>query len=285
MPKPLRKIVHTMGWPLRTSASFGEFGGSFIYPMGDDLVTVGFVAGLESSRRRVLRARRPAGVQDAPARLEDPRRRRARRVGREDDHRGRLLLAPAEVQRAGAPARRRGRRARQRAAAQGRPLRDRVGTARRRGGVPRAPARRGRVAGRRARLLRRVAAREPVLEGALRGAEHAPGVRQGLLRRRRAREHDDRDEGACSERPPPDASERRRAAEEDGPRVPLPDARTATTSSTSSRRSSRRGTARATTSRTTSRCGRRSGGRSPRRGSGCARRTCTRSAATSATGW
>ena len=47
--KPLRKIIHTMGWPLRTSASFGEFGGSFIYPMGDELVTVGFVAGLESS--------------------------------------------------------------------------------------------------------------------------------------------------------------------------------------------------------------------------------------------
>ncbi len=48
VPKPLRKIVHTMGWPLRTSPSFAEFGGSFIYPMGDDLVTVGFVAGLES---------------------------------------------------------------------------------------------------------------------------------------------------------------------------------------------------------------------------------------------
>jgi electron-transferring-flavoprotein dehydrogenase len=38
-----------MGWPLRTSASFGEFGGSFIYPMGDEHVTVGFVAGLESA--------------------------------------------------------------------------------------------------------------------------------------------------------------------------------------------------------------------------------------------
>ncbi|HSG13567.1 MAG TPA: electron-transfer flavoprotein:ubiquinone oxidoreductase [Gaiellaceae bacterium] len=46
--RPLRRIVHTMGWPLRASASFGEFGGSFIYPMGDDLVTVGFVAGLEA---------------------------------------------------------------------------------------------------------------------------------------------------------------------------------------------------------------------------------------------
>ena len=47
--RPLRKIIHTMGWPLRTSPSFGEFGGSFVYPMGDDLVTVGFVAGLESA--------------------------------------------------------------------------------------------------------------------------------------------------------------------------------------------------------------------------------------------
>jgi electron-transferring-flavoprotein dehydrogenase len=46
--RPLRRIIHTMGWPLRTSASFGEFGGSFIYPMGDDLVSVGFVAGLEA---------------------------------------------------------------------------------------------------------------------------------------------------------------------------------------------------------------------------------------------
>ena len=48
VPRPLRRIVHTMGWPLRTSAGYGEFGGSFIYPMGDELVTVGFVAGLEA---------------------------------------------------------------------------------------------------------------------------------------------------------------------------------------------------------------------------------------------
>jgi electron-transferring-flavoprotein dehydrogenase len=48
VPKPLRRIVHTMGWPLRKSAGYGEFGGSFIYPMGDELVTVGFVAGLEA---------------------------------------------------------------------------------------------------------------------------------------------------------------------------------------------------------------------------------------------
>ncbi len=48
VPKPLRQIVHTMGWPLRTLAGYGEFGGSFIYPMGEDLVSLGFVAGLEA---------------------------------------------------------------------------------------------------------------------------------------------------------------------------------------------------------------------------------------------
>ena len=45
--RPLRHIVHTMGWPLRKRARYGEFGGSFVYPMGADMVTVGFVAGLE----------------------------------------------------------------------------------------------------------------------------------------------------------------------------------------------------------------------------------------------
>jgi electron-transferring-flavoprotein dehydrogenase len=48
VPQPLRRIVHTMAWPLRSLAGHGEFGGSFIYPMGEELVSVGFVAGLES---------------------------------------------------------------------------------------------------------------------------------------------------------------------------------------------------------------------------------------------
>ncbi len=48
VPRPLRHIVHTMGWPLRKSSKYGEFGGSFIYPMGDDMLSLGFVAGLES---------------------------------------------------------------------------------------------------------------------------------------------------------------------------------------------------------------------------------------------
>jgi electron-transferring-flavoprotein dehydrogenase len=42
--RPLDRIIHTLGWPLLPS----EFGGSFIYPMGDHLVSLGLVVGLDS---------------------------------------------------------------------------------------------------------------------------------------------------------------------------------------------------------------------------------------------
>lgn len=45
--KPLDKVIHTMGWPLRGSKKYGEFGGSFIYPMGEDKVSLGLVVGLD----------------------------------------------------------------------------------------------------------------------------------------------------------------------------------------------------------------------------------------------
>ncbi|GBD45612.1 Electron transfer flavoprotein-ubiquinone oxidoreductase [bacterium HR41] len=45
--QPLDRVIHTMGWPLRYRAKYGEFGGSFIYPMGEDKVSLGFVAGLD----------------------------------------------------------------------------------------------------------------------------------------------------------------------------------------------------------------------------------------------
>ncbi len=41
--KPLDHIVHTMGWPLPTDA----FGGSFMYPLADDKVSIGLVVGLD----------------------------------------------------------------------------------------------------------------------------------------------------------------------------------------------------------------------------------------------
>jgi electron-transferring-flavoprotein dehydrogenase len=45
--KPLDRVIHTMGWPLRKRAKWNEFGGSFIYPMGDDKVSLGLVVGLD----------------------------------------------------------------------------------------------------------------------------------------------------------------------------------------------------------------------------------------------
>ena len=45
--KPLDRVIHTMGWPLRTEARYREFGGSWIYPLGEDMVSLGFVVGLD----------------------------------------------------------------------------------------------------------------------------------------------------------------------------------------------------------------------------------------------
>jgi electron-transferring-flavoprotein dehydrogenase len=45
--KPLRPVIHTLGWPLRAGAKYREFGGSFIYPMGEEMVTLGMVVGLD----------------------------------------------------------------------------------------------------------------------------------------------------------------------------------------------------------------------------------------------
>ncbi len=45
--RPLDRVVHTLGWPLRYRAKWREFGGSWIYPMGADRVSIGFVVGLD----------------------------------------------------------------------------------------------------------------------------------------------------------------------------------------------------------------------------------------------
>ncbi len=41
--RPLDRVIHTLGWPLPRDA----FGGSWIYPMGEDLVSLGLVVGLD----------------------------------------------------------------------------------------------------------------------------------------------------------------------------------------------------------------------------------------------
>lgn len=41
--QPLDRVIHTLGWPLPSTA----FGGSFLYPLGPDLVALGLVVGLD----------------------------------------------------------------------------------------------------------------------------------------------------------------------------------------------------------------------------------------------
>ena len=47
--KPLDRVIHTMNWPLRPGPKYNEFGGSFIYPMGEDKLCIGMVAGLDTT--------------------------------------------------------------------------------------------------------------------------------------------------------------------------------------------------------------------------------------------
>jgi electron-transferring-flavoprotein dehydrogenase len=41
--KPLDRVIHTLGWPLPTDA----FGGTWMYPLGPDLISLGIVVGLD----------------------------------------------------------------------------------------------------------------------------------------------------------------------------------------------------------------------------------------------
>jgi len=55
--RPLEKVIHTLGWPLRPGARYREFGGSWIYGMNREgeapRVSIGFVAGLDSADARL----------------------------------------------------------------------------------------------------------------------------------------------------------------------------------------------------------------------------------------
>jgi electron-transferring-flavoprotein dehydrogenase len=45
--RPVDAVIHTLGWPLPPDA----FGGSWLYPMGDDLASIGLVVGLDYRQR------------------------------------------------------------------------------------------------------------------------------------------------------------------------------------------------------------------------------------------
>jgi electron-transferring-flavoprotein dehydrogenase len=49
VPKPLGKVIHTLGYPLRLATKYREYGGSWIYPMGEDMISLGYVVGLDSA--------------------------------------------------------------------------------------------------------------------------------------------------------------------------------------------------------------------------------------------
>ncbi len=187
--KPLDQVIHTMGWPLRPGKKFREFGGSFVYPMGDDMVTIGMVVGLDYRDAEL-------SVHDLLQELKThPRIKRILDGGERVQwgaktipeggfvalpsrfHAPGLLLCGDGVGLVNVPALKgihyaveSGRLAAEaawRTLARGASMRDR------------------------ARVVRRVAAQVVHLERPPRGAEHAPGVRSRLLRRRRAgRRHD-----------------------------------------------------------------------------------------------
>ena len=77
-----------------------EFGGSFIYPMGEDKLCIGMVDRPRLHRLDPLLPRPAPAAEDAPVRQEDARGRQARRLGREDDPLRRLLLDAAQPRRA-----------------------------------------------------------------------------------------------------------------------------------------------------------------------------------------
>jgi electron-transferring-flavoprotein dehydrogenase len=57
VPTPLRRVIHTLGWPLRPQARYREFGGSWIYGMNREgepaQVSIGFVVGLDWADARL----------------------------------------------------------------------------------------------------------------------------------------------------------------------------------------------------------------------------------------
>ena len=122
VPEKLDRVIHTLGWPLRYGAKHKEFGGSLDLSHGRRPRVDRLRRRPGLHRRHRLRPRPAAAVQDVEARAQDPRGRRARRLGRQGDPRGRLL-GDAQAFRAGHGHRRRRGRDGQRPGPQGHPLR------------------------------------------------------------------------------------------------------------------------------------------------------------------
>ena len=146
VPKPLNRLIHTMGpWPLKISTKYGQHRRYLDLPDEEREDRRGPCLDRLRRRARVrrrhdLRARPAADVQDAPARPQDPRGRRARRLGRQGAARW-WLLVDAQALDARRRARRRRRRHGRHDGAQGRPPLHQVRHARGRVDLRRAQAR------------------------------------------------------------------------------------------------------------------------------------------------
>ena len=112
VPTPLGKVIHTLGWPLRLATKYREYGGSWIYPMGDDMISLGFVVGLDYADATISAHDLLQEFKTHPFIREPHRGRRAARLGRQDDPGRRLLRAAEPHARAGRGARGRQRRLR-----------------------------------------------------------------------------------------------------------------------------------------------------------------------------
>ena len=262
----------------RAPRKYREFGGSFIYPMGDDMLTIGMVVGLDYRDAEL-------SVHDLLQELKTHPMIRPLLEGGERLEWGAKTIPRAASTRCRGGCTRRACCSAATAPAWSTSRRSRASTTRSsRGGSP--PRRRSRAlqrgedAGVRALRVRRRRAVELHLERPARGPRHAPGVRPRLLRRRRARGRDDGLEGPDQLGKLRDRAGRRAAAPAHGPRGELSRRRTASSPSTSSRRSSPPATRPATTSRTTSGSSSACRATSPSCGCTCARRRSTRSART-----
>ena len=134
-PEAAGKIIHTLGWPLRKPAKYREFGGSWLYPMGEDMVSLGFVIGLdyrdlELSAHDLLQEFK---THPFVRKMLDGGERVA--WGAKTITSGGWHCDADEPRRAGPAARGRERRPRRPRAPEGRPLRDRIGSSRGGGGV------------------------------------------------------------------------------------------------------------------------------------------------------
>ena len=184
VPQPLNRVIHTMGWPLRAGEALPRVRRQLHLPARRRQVAIGMVVGLDYTDASLSVHDLLQELKTHPFVRGHPRGRQARRLGGEDDPRGRLPRAPGPVLLPGRDDRRRRRRLRERAGAQGHPLRDDVGHARcRDGGRGGRPGRDLLGAGC-ARRLRRRGARELHLERPPPRPQHAARVQARLLPRR-----------------------------------------------------------------------------------------------------